>query len=99
MNTLIDFTSSVPALAVQWAVNGLVQVVCAGASAKMLIAWFPAVSRGRYWALWSTSENVVRSSAPTKRATPSFKFQKKKTVKIVRQTQLSFGGGGTVHRS
>lgn len=64
MGGLSAAATSVPALALLWAANGLVQGVGAGASAKMLTAWFPKRSRGRYWALWSTSANVGAFLAP-----------------------------------
>ena len=39
VNALMGFISSVPALAVMWSVNRLVQGVGVGASTKMLTAW------------------------------------------------------------
>lgn len=64
INAAMGMTTSVPLLTVMWALNGLVQGVGAGASAKMLTAWFPPALRGRYWALWSTSANVGAFFAP-----------------------------------
>lgn len=64
VNIAMGASSSVPLLAALWALNGLVQGVGAGASAKMLTAWFPPRQRGLYWALWSTSANVGAFLAP-----------------------------------
>lgn len=64
LNVAMGTCSSVGMLAALWAVNGLVQGVGAGASAKMLTAWFSPQQRGLYWALWSTSANVGAFLAP-----------------------------------
>lgn len=56
--------SSVTLLALLWALNGLVQGAGAGASAKMLTAWFSRKERGLFWALWSTSANIGAFFAP-----------------------------------
>lgn len=56
--------SSVTFLALLWALNGLVQGAGAGASAKMLTAWFSRKERGLFWALWSTSANIGAFFAP-----------------------------------
>lgn len=64
VNMAMGVSSVVPLLAGLWALNGLVQGVGAGASAKMLTAWFSSKERGFYWALWSTSANVGAFLAP-----------------------------------
>lgn len=58
VNISMGTATSVSALAALWALNGLVQGVGAGASAKMLTSWFTRKERGFFWALWSTSANV-----------------------------------------
>lgn len=58
VNIFMGMTSSLILLICLWALNGLVQGVGAGASAKMLTSWFPVEQRGFYWALWSTSANI-----------------------------------------
>lgn len=58
VNISMGLTSSLAFLTALWALNGLVQGVGAGASAKMLTSWFPVERRGFYWALWSTSANI-----------------------------------------
>lgn len=64
VNITMSTTSSILLLAALWALNGLVQGVGAGASAKMLTAWFSPAQRGFYWALWSTSANFGAFFAP-----------------------------------
>lgn len=52
-------TSSSPALlASLWGLNGLVQGVGAGASAKILTSWHSRTERGKAWSLWSSSANI-----------------------------------------
>ncbi len=51
-------------LAAIWSLHGLVQGVGAGASAKLLTAWFPPSERGFYWSLWATSANAGAFGAP-----------------------------------
>lgn len=63
-NAAMAATTAVPALAFLWALNGLVQGAGAGASAKMLTAWFSPAQRGIYWALWSSSANIGAFLAP-----------------------------------
>lgn len=64
VNMGMGLASSVPILAALWALNGLVQGAGAGASAKMITAWFSRKERGFFWALWSTSANVGGFLAP-----------------------------------
>lgn len=64
VNISMGAATSVAALAALWGLNGLVQGVGAGASAKMLTSWFNRKERGFFWALWSTSANVGGFLAP-----------------------------------
>lgn len=64
VNVAMGFASSATLLALLWGLNGLVQGVGAGASAKMLTAWFSRKERGLFWALWATSANVGAFAAP-----------------------------------
>lgn len=64
VNMTMGLASTVPVLAALWALNGLVQGVGAGASAKMITSWFSRKERGFFWALWSTSANVGGFFAP-----------------------------------
>lgn len=64
LNASMSVTTVVPLLALLWALNGLVQGVGAGATAKIITAWFPAHRRGFYWGLWSTSANIGAFLAP-----------------------------------
>lgn len=64
VNMSMGLANSVTALAVLWGLNGLVQGVGAGASAKMITSWFSRKERGFFWALWSTSANVGGFLAP-----------------------------------
>lgn len=63
-NIVMGTRSSVGMLMMLWGVNGLVQGVGAGASARLLTSWFSRRERGVYWALWSTSANVGAFLAP-----------------------------------
>lgn len=63
-NAAMGNVTSVSALALLWGLNGLVQGLGAGASAKMLTSWFSRKERGFWWALWSTSANVGGFVAP-----------------------------------
>lgn len=64
VNVAMGASSTVPIFALLWGMNGLVQGVGAGASAKMLTSWFSPRERGFYWALWSSSANVGSFFAP-----------------------------------
>lgn len=64
LNAMMVLSTRVGFLTAVWAANGLVQGVGAGASAKLLTAWFDPRERGFFWALWSTSANVGAFLAP-----------------------------------
>eukprot|EP00737_Agarophyton_chilense_P003322 gb/GEZJ01003876.1/.p1 GENE.gb/GEZJ01003876.1/~~gb/GEZJ01003876.1/.p1 ORF type:complete len:496 (-),score=48.20 gb/GEZJ01003876.1/:2495-3982(-) len=64
VNVAMGSTTTVSALAFLWGLNGLVQGVGAGSSAKMLLNWFSPDERGFFWALWSTSANIGGFLAP-----------------------------------
>jgi MFS transporter, OPA family, sugar phosphate sensor protein UhpC len=51
-------------LATLWGLNGMVQGVGAGASAKLLTSWHSRSERGAAWSLWSSSANVGAFLAP-----------------------------------
>lgn len=51
-------------LAMLWGLNGLVQGVGAGASAKLLTSWHSRSERGAAWSLWSSSANLGAFLAP-----------------------------------
>lgn len=64
VNVAMGSATSVSLLALLWGLNGLVQGVGAGSSAKMLLNWFSPSERGFFWALWSTSANIGGFLAP-----------------------------------
>ena len=64
VNIGMGLVSSATLLALLWGLNGLVQGVGAGSSAKLLTSWFSSSERGLYWALWSTSANIGGIFAP-----------------------------------
>ncbi|KAI0562237.1 Sugar phosphate transporter [Gracilaria domingensis] len=64
VNVAMGSVTTVSLLAFLWGLNGLVQGVGAGSSAKMLLNWFSPEERGFFWALWSTSANVGGFLAP-----------------------------------
>jgi MFS transporter, OPA family, sugar phosphate sensor protein UhpC len=63
-NVAMSMLSAPGALAAMWGLNGLVQGVGAGASARLLTSWFSRSERGFWWAVWSSSANLGGFLAP-----------------------------------
>jgi len=56
----IGFTmgSTVPWCTFWWILNGLVQGCGGTPCGKMLVNWYPTVTRGRWWSTWNASTNI-----------------------------------------
>lgn len=63
-NVIMSFISKPALLAGLWGLNGLVQGVGAGASARLLTSWHSKQERGFWWAVWSSSANLGGFIAP-----------------------------------
>lgn len=63
-NIIMSFISRPGMLAGMWGLNGLVQGVGAGASARLLTSWHSRKERGFWWAVWSSSANLGGFFAP-----------------------------------
>ena len=64
INLLFGLSSMFWALAVLWGLNGWFQGWGAPGCAKLLTYWYSQSERGRWWSLWSTSQNVGGSLIP-----------------------------------
>jgi len=58
MNIGFAFGSTVPWFTVFWVANGLFQGCGATPCNKMLVNWYPAVTRGQWWSGWNASHNI-----------------------------------------
>lgn len=58
LNVAFSMASTVPMFTFIWVLNGLFQGCGATPCNKMLVNWFPARSRGKWWSSWNASHNV-----------------------------------------
>lgn len=58
LNIAFAAGSSVPWFTFIWCLNGLFQGCGATPCNKMLVSWFPAQSRGKWWSSWNASHNI-----------------------------------------
>ncbi|CAE7267817.1 uhpC, partial [Symbiodinium pilosum] len=58
LNIAFSFASTVPLFTGIWLLNGLFQGCGATPCNKMLVNWFPARSRGKWWSSWNASHNI-----------------------------------------
>lgn len=58
VNIAFSCASTVPMFTFIWLLNGLFQGCGATPCNKMLVNWFPAQSRGKWWSSWNASHNV-----------------------------------------
>mmetsp|Transcript_43247 Transcript_43247/g.99692 ORF Transcript_43247/g.99692 Transcript_43247/m.99692 type:complete len:551 (+) Transcript_43247:52-1704(+) len=58
MNIGFAAGSTVPWFTVFWVANGLFQGCGATPCNKMLVNWYPAVTRGQWWSGWNASHNI-----------------------------------------
>ena len=58
LNIAFSTASSVPIFTFIWLLNGLFQGCGATPCNKMLVSWFPARSRGKWWSSWNASHNI-----------------------------------------
>lgn len=63
-NLLFGMTSAFWMLALFWGFNGWFQGWGAPGCAKLLTCWYSQSERGRWWSLWSTSQNLGGSVIP-----------------------------------
>eukprot|EP00929_Paragymnodinium_shiwhaense_P016818 TRINITY_DN12545_c0_g2_i1.p1 TRINITY_DN12545_c0_g2~~TRINITY_DN12545_c0_g2_i1.p1 ORF type:complete len:621 (+),score=79.09 TRINITY_DN12545_c0_g2_i1:54-1865(+) len=58
MNLGFTLGSTVPWFTFFWLCNGLLQGCGGSPCGKMLVNWFPAVTRGKWWSTWNASCNI-----------------------------------------
>jgi len=58
LNVAFSMASTVPMFTFIWVLNGLFQGCGATPCNKMLVNWFPARSRGKWWSSWNASHNI-----------------------------------------
>ena len=58
LNIAFSTANTVPIFTLIWLLNGLFQGCGATPCNKMLVNWFPARSRGKWWSSWNASHNV-----------------------------------------
>ena len=58
LNIAFSAASTVPIFTLIWLLNGLFQGCGATPCNKMLVNWFPARSRGKWWSSWNASHNM-----------------------------------------
>lgn len=58
LNIAFSTASTVPIFTLIWLLNGLFQGCGATPCNKMLVNWFPARSRGKWWSSWNASHNM-----------------------------------------
>mmetsp|Transcript_50748 Transcript_50748/g.121264 ORF Transcript_50748/g.121264 Transcript_50748/m.121264 type:complete len:559 (+) Transcript_50748:34-1710(+) len=58
LNMAFAAVSTVPLFTAIWVLNGLFQGCGATPCNKMLVNWFPARSRGKWWSSWNASHNI-----------------------------------------
>lgn len=58
LNIAFASGSTVPWFTAIWVLNGLFQGCGATPCNKMLVNWFPAQSRGKWWSSWNASHNI-----------------------------------------
>lgn len=58
LNIVFAMQSTTSCFTVVWVLNGLFQGCGATPCNKMLVNWFPARSRGKWWSGWNASHNV-----------------------------------------
>lgn len=58
MNLGFTLGTTVPWFTFFWLCNGLLQGCGGSPCGKMLVNWFPAVTRGKWWSTWNASCNV-----------------------------------------
>jgi len=58
LNLAMGAQNALAGLTLLWAANGFFQGFGAPACAKLLTQWYPAKSRGTWWALWCTANNI-----------------------------------------
>lgn len=58
LNVAFGLSSSLPAFALFWFLNGCFQGLMAPACVKMITNWFSAEERGTWWAVWHASINL-----------------------------------------
>lgn len=58
LNILFACGSTLGWFTAVWALNGLFQGCGATPCNKMLVSWFPAKSRGKWWSGWNASHNI-----------------------------------------
>jgi len=64
LNVLFAAGHSVPWFTAVWVLNGLFQGCGATPCNKMLVSWFPAKSRGKWWSGWNASHNLGGALIP-----------------------------------
>lgn len=64
LNIAFAMGSTVPWFTVIWCLNGLFQGCGATPCNKMLVSWFPAQSRGKWWSGWNASHNIGGFAIP-----------------------------------
>ena len=58
LNIAFSTANTVPIFTLIWLLNGLFQGCGATPCNKMLVNWFPARSRGKWWSSWNASHNM-----------------------------------------
>lgn len=58
LNIAFSIANTVPIFTLIWLLNGLFQGCGATPCNKMLVNWFPARSRGKWWSSWNASHNM-----------------------------------------
>lgn len=64
LNVAFAMGSTVPWFTAIWVLNGLFQGCGATPCNKMLVNWFPAESRGKWWSGWNASHNIGGFAIP-----------------------------------
>lgn len=64
VNIAFGFGNAYLYFCVIWAFNGLLQGLGAPACARMLTSWYAGKERGRWWSIWTASNNVGGFAAP-----------------------------------